>query len=156
MPSKLIGIGLLVWLMSGILGCHNHGFEISAMDDAGKLDGFTFVGISTTSVSVAEHKQGFGLFDQDGNRVERLEVRPGEKFNARGFNRDAIWKLMEISNGHALFDVVRRCWGCTDVFAICTGIPSGTYYFKVVVCPHACGSQAADQSDDEMKDKEAK
>ncbi|MBN1347768.1 MAG: hypothetical protein JXQ73_34095 [Phycisphaerae bacterium] len=73
------------------------------------------------------------LRDPQGQRCDRLVVRPNQSFDAVGTNCHEKWTLKELRKDLATFDVRGRYYGCTDLFAIVFGIPSRTSHWTVSV-----------------------
>ena len=81
----------------------------------------------------------YGVVARDTNRSRpekspAVEVRSGEAFVSFGFNCEDRWRLVQLADRHAQFEVTTRVWGCTDLMAICLGIPSAKWKQTVIVC----------------------
>jgi hypothetical protein len=119
------------------------GYEPIAVFSAGTPIGRTGIGcvqVTPRHVEVTARKPGPGIV-QEGANLDTLILTAGSECETGGFNRTDRWRLRQIADGHAVFDVRSRFYSCTDPLAQEFGIPSRRTRGMVIICSGAGGAE---------------
>lgn len=124
-------------VLLGLSSCTSTGVRVIPAERPNTLTNIGRLDLREGNVVAFGVREAWPCFrDQADQQVAEVCVHPGESFRAAGFNCNEKWTLVEIAEGHAIFDVRGAYYGCTDLFAILFSIPSRTSHWTVVVCPH--------------------